>query len=272
MHDQQLLRSAPGAFRETDVDKSRFEPAGAPRYLVLAETLREQIMAGEPPVGELLPTEHALCDAYGVSRHTVRESLRLLAEAGLIARRRGAGTVVIASEPRTVYAQRLGAVDDVLQYPRDVRMEAVRSEITKPSSAVADRLGLQADTDYFRAMTVRQRPGSPPVGLSDLYILSEIAPSLDTLITLQSGVVDWVGREHGRPIKRINQSVSAVALSPDQAELLQAKAGDPGLRVVRRFLDEQGRVLGAADVVHPADRFTFEMTLAQEQARPQPPR
>jgi len=55
MHDQQLLRSAPGAFRETDVDKSRFEPAGAPRYLVLAETLREQIMAGEPPVGELLP-------------------------------------------------------------------------------------------------------------------------------------------------------------------------------------------------------------------------
>jgi len=255
------------------VNKLRtLQASNAPRYLVLAETLRARIMAGDPPLGELLPTEHALCDAFGVSRHTVREALRLLSEAGLIARRRGAGTVVIASEPRTVYAQRLGAVDDVFQYPRDIVMEAVSWEAEPKRPYNARELGLAADKSYVRALTLRRRPGFPPVGLSDLYMRVEIAPNLDTLLTLQGGIVDWVGREHGRGVKRIHQSVSAVSLTDEQAGLLEASAGEPGLRVIRRFQDEQGELLGAADVVHPADRFTFEMTLAQEQARPSPPR
>ena len=80
-------------------DHSGVEPvSSAPRYMTLAETLRAGIAAGNPAVGELLPTEHALTEQYGVSRHTVREALRMLAEAGLIARRRGAGTVVVASQ------------------------------------------------------------------------------------------------------------------------------------------------------------------------------
>ena len=65
--------------------------SGAPRYMALAEALRARIAGGDPAIGELLPTEHALCETYGVSRHTVREALRLLAESGLIARRRGGG-------------------------------------------------------------------------------------------------------------------------------------------------------------------------------------
>ena len=63
-------------------DHSGVEPiSSAPRYMTLAETLRSGIASGHPAVGELLPTEHALTEQYGVSRHTVHEALRLLAAA-----------------------------------------------------------------------------------------------------------------------------------------------------------------------------------------------
>lgn len=243
-----------------------------PRYLVLAETLRAQIMAGDPPVGELLPTEHALCDRFEVSRHTVREALRLLAEAGLIARRRGAGTVVIASQPRTVYIQRLGGLEDILQYPRDSRMEPVEHDVTTPSAAVAERLGLPPGLKYFRVRTIRRRPLGPPIALSDVYIRADIAPDVQAFVDLQISVADWVFNEHGVPLARVDQTVTAEALSAHDAGLLDAPEGGAGLRVMRRFMDEHNQVFGASEVIHPAGRFRIDMTMCQEQARPAPAR
>ena len=63
-----------------------------PRYLQIAETLREEIHRGEHPVGQHLPTESALCKRFGTSRFTARAALRLIEEMGLISRRRGSGT------------------------------------------------------------------------------------------------------------------------------------------------------------------------------------
>ncbi|MFN7236834.1 MAG: GntR family transcriptional regulator, partial [Brevundimonas sp.] len=64
----------------------------SPRYRQLAETLRAAIARGDFPVGSQLPPELELAQTHGVSRHTARDAIRLLSEAGLIARRRGAGT------------------------------------------------------------------------------------------------------------------------------------------------------------------------------------
>ena len=48
-----------------------------PRYKQLAETLIADVRAGKIKVGATLPGELELVDRFGVSRHTVREALRL---------------------------------------------------------------------------------------------------------------------------------------------------------------------------------------------------
>src|SRR5579875_2553509 len=68
----------------------------APRRLheqVLA-ALIERIVAGEFAPGAALPSEAEMCATYGVSRSSVREALRVLAEKGLIEVRHGLGTRV----------------------------------------------------------------------------------------------------------------------------------------------------------------------------------
>ena len=76
-----------------------------PLYLRLETVLRDAIAEGRHAVGTLLPAEAELCTRFAVSRHTVREALRRLVEAGLVERRQGAGTLVVAREPRHGFVQ-----------------------------------------------------------------------------------------------------------------------------------------------------------------------
>ncbi|MGD9695467.1 MAG: FadR/GntR family transcriptional regulator [Thermoleophilia bacterium] len=55
-----------------------------PLYLQVAERVRRAILDGELAPGDPLPTERDLCDAFGVSRASVREALRALQAQGLV--------------------------------------------------------------------------------------------------------------------------------------------------------------------------------------------
>lgn len=73
------------------------EKARAPRYQLLADELRSQIMTGELRAGARLPAEPDLTLHYDVSRSTWREALRTLAAENLVIATRGVagGTFVI---------------------------------------------------------------------------------------------------------------------------------------------------------------------------------
>ena len=70
-----------------------------PYYKRLADFLIQEIEAGKYGVGASLPTERELCESFGVSRHTTREALRRLESNGLIIRRQGSGSSVVAITP-----------------------------------------------------------------------------------------------------------------------------------------------------------------------------
>jgi GntR family transcriptional regulator, histidine utilization repressor len=62
--------------------------------------LRARIAAREWAPGDLIPGEEALAQSYGAARATVNRALRDLAEAGLVERRRKAGTRVAQGAAR----------------------------------------------------------------------------------------------------------------------------------------------------------------------------
>jgi GntR family transcriptional regulator, transcriptional repressor for pyruvate dehydrogenase complex len=61
------------------------------------DTLRRQIEAGEWPEGTRIPTETELATSFNVSRPVVREALVQLRSEGIIASRRGSGSIVISA-------------------------------------------------------------------------------------------------------------------------------------------------------------------------------
>jgi DNA-binding LacI/PurR family transcriptional regulator len=73
------------------MEKNRKEK---PLYMQIYTELKERIESGEWSYGAMLPSEHELCDVYGVSRGTVRQVLGKLEEDGFIRRERGKGTFI----------------------------------------------------------------------------------------------------------------------------------------------------------------------------------
>jgi DNA-binding GntR family transcriptional regulator len=65
-----------------------------PQYKRLYETLRKHITEGVYNEGDLLPSENELCQIYGMTRPTVRQSLAALAHEGYIRKHQGKGSIV----------------------------------------------------------------------------------------------------------------------------------------------------------------------------------
>ena len=61
---------------------------------IVSERLIHEIVNGIYPLGSQLPTENELCENYGVSRITVRESLKKLSSMGIVSIQQGRGTFV----------------------------------------------------------------------------------------------------------------------------------------------------------------------------------
>ena len=65
-----------------------------PLYDQVFDQIKDMIRSGTYRTGDQLPSEKELMERMGVSRVTVRQALRLLADAGIIETRKGKGSIV----------------------------------------------------------------------------------------------------------------------------------------------------------------------------------
>jgi multiple sugar transport system substrate-binding protein len=94
MDDRTTTRNATSALTgEAAMDQLDSE-SPLPLYHQLRSSLLRRIESGEFLPGERIPTEHELCDAYGVSRTTAGQALSLLVVEGVVERARRRGTIV----------------------------------------------------------------------------------------------------------------------------------------------------------------------------------
>ena len=239
--------------------------SASPRYLQVANDLIKRIAAGKYPVGSNIPTETELSQSYEISRHTVREALRRVHDAGLISRRRRSGTEVVAAMPPTSYKQPINSIRDLLQYAEDTRLIVRDIASIKCDSALAELLGCRIGREWLRFDTMRVLPGDPrPVCVTTSYLNVDL-PDIDKHIANLTGPVSaMLEAAYNLRIVNIEQSIQAIRLKRHEAKLLRIELGSPALRAVRRYFDERERLLELSDAIHPGDRFTYVTRLRRE--------
>nr|WP_242697859.1 FadR/GntR family transcriptional regulator [Bordetella holmesii] len=92
----------------------------------------EQITSGRLSVGDKLPSEHEICERFGVSRPVVREALLRLRADGLITAHQGLGTFV-SHQP----APRLKTFPDVQNVSAYLRAQEVRVALEGDAARLA---------------------------------------------------------------------------------------------------------------------------------------
>jgi DNA-binding GntR family transcriptional regulator len=239
-----------------------------PRYLQVADRLTTLIGAGDYAVGAYLPTERELCAHFSVSRHTVREALRIVRDAGLVSRRRRVGTEVVARTPTPSYRQRTNSIDDLLQYADETRIIVLRKTRVTCDEELAALLGCGARDEWIRVESLRVAPGDPrPICLTTAYVSAAFPDVEAELESLDGPISAMLERVYGIRIARIDQTIQAVRLGARQAKLLRAAPGGAALRAVRRYYDAKGRLIESSSAIHPAQRFVYETSIVREPER-----
>jgi GntR family transcriptional regulator len=230
-----------------------------PLYRQLADRLRMAITDGTFPPGALLPTELELCTSHGVSRHTARDALRLLSDEGLIARKRGAGTLVIAANPQGPFSQNWGEIGDILQYARDTRLIVQTYGPAQPTDISS--MGLDSSTAWMAVSGIRQRiEGGPVLALTTICVRADLMPTRAAIEIWPQAIGEYLAANSGVVAARIEQEITAISLSRDYAKSLGEHDGEPALRTLRRYLNAEGKPFLASISIHPGDRFAYRMS------------
>lgn len=239
----------------------------APLYLELRKTLAAELAAGKYPVGSRFPTEQELCERFGYARHTVREALRGLQEAGLLARQARAGTVVLALRPPELYAHRIDSIDGLWQYAMQTRFEAHQEGVIILRDRLAQTLGRTAGERWFRMAGCR-RPieGDAPLCWSEIFVAE---PYLEIRPQLRDGrgpVYALLSEHFNLTIAQVERQITAIAMPADVALSLGTPAGLPALMERRTYFDARGEVFEISLSIHPGDRFAHTTRLVREPA------
>lgn len=244
---------------------SQDKPQKAPKYEALLAAFKERFEGGRYAAGTTLPTEDALCDEFGVSRYTLREALRVLERQGYIERRRRAGTRVLSTSPRSVFRHASGTVNELIEFIRGTRMQLQPARRIETDGKLARLLGCDEFREWALIEGIRMDPATERcIGLAWIYIDPERAP-LEGVIDFEGlPAYAWLDKHYGVHITTISQDISAVTLNAAEAEALSERLGAPSLRIVRRYFDDDQKLVMIGVTVHSSEDFVYNSRLRVE--------
>jgi GntR family histidine utilization transcriptional repressor len=190
-----------------------------------------KILGGEWPPGCRIPYEHELTERYGCSRMTVSKALTQLARAGLIERRRKAGSFVTRPHGQSALLEIRDIASDVAALGLPYRFEVLARRKRRAARADRDRIDVAAGSALL-AIVCRHDAGARPFCYEDRLISLIAAPSAsdESFAALSPGA--WLAAE--LPWTTAEHRIRAAAADPDVAKTLKIAEGAPCLVVERR--------------------------------------
>lgn len=224
-----------------------------PKAHLIAAEVRRRIVEREWLQGERIPDEVELAVEFGAARATVNKALQLLADEGLLDRRRRAGTRIAINPVRKatfeipiVREQIEGAG---MSYGHRV-MAVHRSPLPED---VALRLGMAAGQRLLHLRAVHYGDGRP-FQYEDRWINPAALPGTEPVDFGHVNANEWLVRN--APYLRADMAFSAANADRRDALMLQTDPGQALLILQRTTWNEIGAITTVRVACHPGYRMT----------------
>src|SRR5215831_15575312 len=241
----------------------------SPLFRRISSALADAISRGDYPVGGQLPTEFTLMQMFGASRFTIREALAELRSRGLIASRRGLGSVVLrAVPPEARYREAYGSVDAFLAGATQAPIMMVEITDVVADGTLASELRCEKGRQFIMLRGERRRlghPEEPPIALVWAYVnatYGPIRPHLSNLTESLAGVAEKVLDVR---VQRIVQELQPTVLDADAATSLVAPVGSPAMLVSRWYYLDNDDLIIIGRSIYPQGRMVFRTELTRSE-------
>lgn len=208
-------------FRRITLDKQ----SRLPMYFQLKQVILDAIQDGTLPPGEMLPPEMAFCEAFDISRATIRQALSELVQEGYLDRQRGKGTFVTVPKIDARFFQKLESFSDEMRQKGLTPSTRVLSLQEKEGDRrINEKLGLAAEEKLIYLERLRCADGEPIVYLETYIPYKYFAGLLGQDFETQS-MYALMEQVCGMRMSRVTRQIEAVGATPAEAGLLQMDKG-----------------------------------------------
>jgi len=170
-----------------------------------------RILSGEWPPGHKVPAEHELMAAYGCSRMTVSKALGALADAGLIVRRRRAGSFVAHPKIHSAVLDIPDIAAEVTARGQAYGYELMSRALRPAREAEAEALDLDPGAEVL-ALRCLHRAGGRPFALEERLINVAAAPQALDADFAETPPGTWL--LHHVPWTEAEHRISAASAGP----------------------------------------------------------
>jgi GntR family transcriptional regulator len=237
-----------------------------PLYHQLKTILLERLRHGTWKPNEQLPTEDALAAEFEVSKATVRQALRDLAQAGLVRREQGRGTFVAEAKiqfgPRELHS----FTEEMRDSGLPVRSRVLEQTVVAASSDIAAKLRVSEGAEVFVLRRLRLA-GEEPMGLQTAHIPTDLVPGLLEVNFNVASLYETLGKRFGIVPDHASQKHFAVAVSREEAALLNVPEGSPALGGERLTFRRGGQPLELTHSLMRGDRYQIQLKLVKAPVR-----
>jgi DNA-binding GntR family transcriptional regulator len=205
-----------------------------PQYRKLYEILRKHIVDGVYKEGDLLPSENELCQLFGMTRPTVRQSLSTLANDGFIRKHQGKGSIV-HHLPREIGILSVSGTTSAIG-GRDLKTRIIVKPVLKPwtDDFIFPLSDLEKESGCIYMERVRLLDGDPI--FYDINYIANINLPRITARQFENRSLFQILREHYHiEIKGGEQRIKAIPASSKISRYLKIKIGQPVLHLERKM-------------------------------------
>ena len=237
-----------------------------PKYRRIADSLAEDILAGRLKAGDQIPSERVIAEEYGISRMTVRQALRHLADRGMVEARVGQGTFVGAPRLQQQLSTLTGFTEEMEKQGRSASSIVVEASARAADSETAQALELPAGAMVWRIARVRLADGEP-VALETTEVVASMVPGLLERADFgRTSLYETLRRHYGLRPAVAEQTLAATSADASVALPLGIAVGAPVLSLTRLTRDAEGRAFEHVRSVYRGDAFVMKVRLDLKEA------
>ena len=243
--------------------------AGVALYLQIARDLEQGIRRRRYRVGQKLPHEAQLQEDYAVSKFTVREALKRLEAKGLVEKRHGVGTIVIANSSKRPINYAVKDIDEFIGTAPQAHLKKLTVEERLLSPHELERFALAAEDRFAVVTGIRTvtTDEDKDIAYVKIFVPERYASVTDQIGRVPRLVSTLIEQRFGVHVDVIRQEILAPFLDHQLRSELQLAGidmpGDRALTARRWYLDEDGEIVICSENIFLDPNFSFNTVLSR---------
>jgi GntR family transcriptional regulator len=239
-----------------------------PLYYQVQHIIAQRITRGEYPPGAQLPPENELSRELGVSRVTVREALRVLADQKILIKIQGRGTFV-ADNPGIVQPARsfTGYLEDLYDQLERVSVKHIEIATVPVTDEVREKLSLpEGETEVVRIKRIRH-VDDEPYAFTINVLPAGIGRHLNKDNLQRLPLVRILEEDLKIQITGADETIQAAAADNEVSDALDTPFLSPVMHVQRILFTGGDQPLQLGDCYYRADKYQYSVNLVRVQKK-----